>query len=381
MTEQDKSTENKKWYRRIPGFRSGKKWKMITASIVYLILFFSIFPADEEDTTEEQVQEGVAVAEEESAEEAETEEEAPEEEEQKKAEQTKAEEEAEDQRKTEEEAENNVITIAEDKGYVYNVELIEEDYTFGTDEDIQVFSPEGEEHYRIEMEHDSSFFGSDNLNRIQELTEEINEENADYDYLVFEIVRSDGDEDERWVYTRFNNEQSEQIVNAEDINDKVFENNTDFFAGNGGDANIGFGEEAVNYDDMTAEEMIEYAIESNFGDNAIESNVSETESGLQVETVVALGSSWSEGTAVTRMDNSIASFIGDLHNFDLNYNSVSVTYNALMVDEAGNEDDSDILISEFDDATIKEINPDNQYVYEQNLDSLATTWWLHPAFR
>src|SRR5699024_12234450 len=77
MTEQNKNTENKKWYRRIPGFRSGKKWKMITASIVYLILFFSIFPADEEDTTEEQVQEEVAVAEEESVEE----------EEQKKAEQ------------------------------------------------------------------------------------------------------------------------------------------------------------------------------------------------------------------------------------------------------------------------------------------------------
>ena len=105
MTEQNKNTENKKWYRRIPGFRSGKKWKMITASIVYLILFFSIFPADEEDTTEEQVQEEVAVAEEESVEE----------EEQKKAEQAKAEEE-EKQRKENEAKEKEEQEAAEQEG-------------------------------------------------------------------------------------------------------------------------------------------------------------------------------------------------------------------------------------------------------------------------
>lgn len=45
------------WYKKILGFRSGKKWKMITASIIYLVIFSNIisaFTSSDSETTQTQ---------------------------------------------------------------------------------------------------------------------------------------------------------------------------------------------------------------------------------------------------------------------------------------------------------------------------------------
>lgn len=44
-TQIEVSLHSRKWYQKILGFRSGKRWKMITASLVYLMLLFGIIGA------------------------------------------------------------------------------------------------------------------------------------------------------------------------------------------------------------------------------------------------------------------------------------------------------------------------------------------------
>lgn len=156
----------------------------------------------------------------------------------------------------EEGVENDIISITESEDYVIDIKLIVEEYSVGTEENIEVFSPENEDHYRIQMDHHGGFLGSQNLDRIKELIENITDVNAEYDYLVFEILRTDRDEGDRWIYTRFNQEQANDLLNKEEVDDDTFEQVSDFFV-SGGDADIGFSEGPTNFDDMTTEEMVE----------------------------------------------------------------------------------------------------------------------------
>lgn len=276
----------------------------------------------------------------------------------------------------------NVADLSETEDYIISIEPIEEEYTYGTEEDIQVFTVDGENHYRITLNHHGGLLGSNNLDRIQELTEVVHDENLDYDYLVFEILRTDNDdvEDaERNVYTRFNPEQAEEIINADELSDDTFEEAADFFV-SGSDADVGHNIEAINYDDMSIEEMIERSAENIFGDELEELIIEETDSGTNVDVEIYLGDQLTVGTAVSTMEREITSFISDLHNYDFEYNIVTMTYQADLVDQSGNESRDDVLITEFSDETIKEINPDNDHIVQDNLESLSDYWFLHQAF-
>src|SRR5699024_10587721 len=100
--------------------------------------------------------------------------------------------------------------------------------------------------YKIQMEHHGGLLGSKNPDRIAEVINNIKEENADYDYLVFEIIRTDNDEEvpERWLFARFNQEQAESLLSEEEVNDDVVESTADAFV-EGGQADVGFEETVI----------------------------------------------------------------------------------------------------------------------------------------
>src|SRR5699024_9072307 len=140
----------------------------------------------------------------------------------------------------------DVITIAEEQDYVIEASLIDNTYAASIDREVQNFDPADENHYRIQMDHHGGFLGSNNLDRITELIENITEENAEYDYLVFEILRTDNDEEDpdRWIFARFNQEQAENLLNEEEVDDDTFESIADAFV-EGGQADTGFNETVI----------------------------------------------------------------------------------------------------------------------------------------
>lgn len=46
--------EKTPWYRRIPGFRSGKRWKMVVASLFYLMLMNAVISGPDEETASDE---------------------------------------------------------------------------------------------------------------------------------------------------------------------------------------------------------------------------------------------------------------------------------------------------------------------------------------
>ena len=162
---------------------------------------------------------------------------------------------------TDEEDENNepkdVITIAKEHDYVSDASLIEELYAAQIDGEVQNFNPEGEKHYRIQLEHHGGFTGSKNLDRFKELVEDITAENAEYDYLVLEAIREEDGELERLDYTRLNPEQAQALTESDEANDEIFEEIADFHIHGLTDTNVGLNEniigvnEEINFAEFT----------------------------------------------------------------------------------------------------------------------------------
>lgn len=139
----------------------------------------------------------------------------------------------------------NVISIAERFDYVVQASLIDEPYVAKIDGEVQNFNPANERHYRIQLEHHGGITGSKNLDRFKEIIEDIEAENAEYDYLVLEAIREDDGQLERLDYSRFNPEQAQALLNEDEVNDDVFESIADFHIHGLTDVNVGFDENII----------------------------------------------------------------------------------------------------------------------------------------
>lgn len=144
-----------------------------------------------------------------------------------------------------EEEPSDVISIAESFDYVMQASLMDEPYVAKIDGEVQNFNPADEKHYRIQLEHHGGITGSKNLDRFKEIIENIEEENAEYDYLVLEAIRENDDELERLDYSRFNPEQAQELLNQDEVNDDVFESIADFHIHGLTDVNVGFDENII----------------------------------------------------------------------------------------------------------------------------------------
>lgn len=158
---------------------------------------------------------------------------------------------------TEDEVTGDVVVVAEARDYVIDASLMEEPYVAKIDGEVQNFNPDGEQHYRIQLEHHGGFTGSKNLERFKELVEDIEEENAEYDYLVLEAVRDTDDGLERLDYARFNPEQAQSLLSQDEIDDETFESTADFYIHGLTDVNVGLNEnligvnEVINFSEFT----------------------------------------------------------------------------------------------------------------------------------
>lgn len=221
-----------------------RKAKWVITAIVALFAFSTLF--GEDDTSNEIADSGNEQV---ASEESESEEAVPAEEEPEATEEEPIEVPvAAEEEPAEEDTSSNrdVIAIAEEQDYVIEASLIDGLYTASIDREVQNFEPADEEHYKIQMEHHGGLLGSKNPDRIAEVINNIKEENADYDYLVFEIIRTDNDEEvpERWLFARFNQEQAESLLSEEEVNDDVVESTADAFV-EGGQADVGFEETVI----------------------------------------------------------------------------------------------------------------------------------------
>ena len=146
----------------------------------------------------------------------------------------------------------NVISIAEGFDYVVQASLIDEPYVAKIDGEVQNFNPANERHYRIQLEHHGGITGSKNLDRFKEIIEDIEAENAEYDYLVLEAIREDDGQLERLDYSRFNPEQAQALLNEDEVNDDVFESTADFHIHGITDVNVGFNKNIIGVNETVS---------------------------------------------------------------------------------------------------------------------------------
>ena len=139
--------------------------------------------------------------------------------------------------------------------------------------------------------------------------------------------------------------------------------------------------EEAEEEDLSPEEAIEAAVRKE--PKAEISDVVITTDGTEALVSVTFEGreNFTLGLTKTGIHDSMTRILFSLKELDYDFLDITLMAELPLVDQYGNEELSVVMRGHFDSGVLEQINPDNKYIVQDNIQNIAIDWYEHPAMQ